>query len=189
MKSPDKPAFSNSVLTVVEELQYRFGKTKLGKMAVAAAAGSSSPSYVQLDWLPSRRVHSTLSTSIRVPGDPYAKRMACKWERVAVLGVAKDYMDDLSSVFGDYQDSVAYIQAGIAHVGILPGGASMLSDISNNTQAFAVRQGPGSVEWTAGKYNAQTNHFASINHGSLELIDAGMPIRWFERTYEDINLV
>jgi len=188
MNRPNKPSFPDHVLNQVETFQYRFGKTRPGAFTISIFAGSSSPAYEQLLWLPRSQVRtSEIKQAAEVTGDKYAGRFARQWTRLAILAVNKQAMTRLRTP--ENQEAVAYISDKVAHVGIMATEGAILTDLGYDEVGVAVRRGPGDVRFTVGVYSREQQAFTSVDNGGVRIRDGNLPIHLLPPSFPGVKLV
>ena len=164
MADPEKPHFSNTTLGVSERLQQ-----VLGGRLMSVFSGSDSPNYRQLNWF-SRRIETSIQSTINVPGNLLAGRLPRSWDIAVIMATRDEELDKLTSYGDDQQEAVAYISKGVVHVGTHPEGDNLFGFLDDNFEecAIAMRLGRGPLEATMGMWFPHDRHFMSVGSARVD---------------------
>lgn len=193
MANPDKPHFSNRVLTIAEQTQQAIGHTRLGGKVIKAFTGSTSPNYVQLDWR-SRGIDAHVTKTVKVPGDPNAGLLARNWNTAVILAISEDELREIAQGAGkpgEYQAAVAYIVKDVVRVGTNPNHRagvpeSVFARYSDEEIAVAMRVGRRTLEAAAGIWMPQERAFESV-HG-IRIATPDMQVDNLQVAYPNVLL-
>lgn len=184
--------FSKSVLTASEHFQYAVSHTAVGRGFISLFTGSKSPAYHQLDWR-SGNMYSELRSTVEVPGDENAGRLARNWARALVMGVDRNIMDNLKAEGHPLkrQEAIAYVSEDVVHVGTLATGLlfEVIHDEQNRDKEYlgvAMRLGRAPLQAAMGIWLPEERAF--VGSEGVEVLNPAANVPTLHYDYPGVRL-
>ncbi|MDB5175169.1 MAG: hypothetical protein JWM81_27 [Candidatus Saccharibacteria bacterium] len=200
MATNERPHFSERLLHIGEQAQHAIGQSALSKSVVRTLTGSRSPAYRQVVWQ-SRGVllEDQDVETVHVAGNPNSALLARNWNIAAIIASEVVLLDNIRTEYAQFkfQDAVAYIADGTAHVGILPDSSEALFGVYAENpddeitipaeRAIAMRLGKGPLEVTMGIWVPSERLYVGAE--SVRVVEPIVPVDAVARDYPGVILV
>ena len=183
MAQPEKPHFSNPVLTAGMLAR----RTRLGAALLEPFNGCSAPNAVYAEWHPN--VEADADKWIKLPGldKTQAGRWSRNWRTAMLMSVPEEELDRLEDEVIDYvgtKEAVAFRSAGAVHVAVHPKDREMFGGIRafegghyDGEWAAGMRRGRGPLEAAMGRWIPHEKVFVGTQ--VLHLVSESLDIQEF----------